>query len=312
MPLRQSGSMEKYIHAFWQISDNCYAALQKIEEFFGNFAYAWERAAPAELARAGLSEGYIEELLALRKRFDLSRAMQTLWDNDVIVIGRRHPEMPPDLMEIEKKPFLLYRRGTDLRELQPRAAIVGTRKSSVWGEKTAFRLAGRLGNAGVTVVSGLAFGIDASAHAGAISDNGKTIAILASGIGQITPSTHNHLSRKILETGGAIISEYPLTSPAFKFRFLERNRLISGLSGAVVIVEAARRSGALITAGHAAAQKKLLLVFPGAPGNPSSAGCNSIIKNGARLVDSIGEIIEILQDHRLIAENSGLTKLLSD
>jgi len=293
--------MDKYIHAFWQISENNYFCLSKIDSFFcGKFDYAWESAGHGELVAAGLQASYANEVLDRRKRLDVAATMRSLWDNDIVAIGRKNAEMPAELMEIEHPPFLLYRRGADLRSLTPRVAIVGTRKSSVWGEKTSFRLAAMLTEAGVTVVSGLAFGIDASAHAGALNGSGKTIAILASGIGQVTPSSHNSLSQKILGAGGALLSEYPLTSPAFKFRFLERNRLISALSGAVVVVEAARKSGALITAGHAAIQQRQLLVFPGAPGNPLSAGCNAMIKKGARLVDSIGEILEILRQSGLL------------
>lgn len=286
--------MEKYIHAFWHIPGNSYSHLEKIDKQFGDFEYAWKKASRNELLATGLEGGYVDSVCALRRKLDMGQVTQKLWEADVALIGRNSKEYPDLLRNIKSAPFLLYRKGASLDTLTNSVAIVGTRKSSIEREKLSFNLAKRLSQTGVTVVSGLAFGIDASAHSGVIAATGKTIGVLASGIQKVTPTSHVHLSQKILETGGAIISEYPVTSPAIKYHFVARNRIISGLSKCVIVVEAAKRSGALITAGHAAEQGRDVLVFPGEPGHLGAAGCNQLIRDGALLVDSISEVLRVL------------------
>jgi DNA processing protein len=302
--------MGKNIHAFWHIEGTDYTKLSKIDKFFsGNFEYAWCRSSASELAKAGLGKEYAGAVITLRNRLDLGRAMEKLWQEDIFLIDRKSPEYPAELLQIALPPFLIYRKGAALNSLTKRVAIIGTRKSTMGGEKNAFTLAKTLAWNGITIVSGLAFGIDAAAHTGAVKAEGKTIGILASGIAQITPSSHHRLSAQILEKGGAILSEYPVTSPAFKHRFLERNRLISGISEAVVIVEAGKKSGAGITAKHACEQNKDVLAFPGDPGKASSAGCNHLIKTDrARLVDSVADVIQYLQDRGLIKSPSDRNK----
>ncbi len=294
--------MAKYIHAFWHVENTDYQKLWKIFCRFQDFQYAWERAAASELEAAGLGEVYSRRVVELRAKLDLGRAMEKLWDQDIKLIDRASPEFPQELGQITAPPFLIYRKGAELSVLTNRIAIVGTRKSSGAGEKLSFALAGACGQRALTVVSGLAFGIDAAAHAGVIKSGGLTIGILASGIAKVTPTSHTGLADRILEKGGAIISEYPVTSDAFKHRFLERNRLIAALSHTVVIVEAAKKSGALITAEYALEQGKTVLAFPGDPGKPTSRGCNELIKKGpAQLVCSVGDVLESLADRRLIS-----------
>ncbi len=299
--------MEKYIDALGQITGSHYGLLEKIWRHFGDFAYAWERAGAAELRLAGASEEYIAELLRKRAVLDLGRRGEALWQADIVLVGRENPEFPVELRQIAAPPFLIYRRGADLRTLTNRVAMVGMRKATVQGEKLAFGTGRVLAEAGLTVVSGLAFGIDAAAHNGVVRAGGKTIAVLASGIARVTPSSHDRLAREILACGGAIISEYPITAPALKFQFMERNRLIAGLCHTVVIVEAARRSGALITARHALEQGKEILAFPGDPGRVQTAGCNALIRQGeAGLVDSVSDILENLRVRNLLGVNSVL------
>jgi DNA processing protein len=289
--------MKKYIHAFWHIKDTDYGKLEKINNCFHNFQYAWEKAEPEELQKAGLDKAFIEQILALRNKLDLPASLDRLWRADIVPVDQCSPEFPEELKSIDAPPFLLYRKGADLDNLPNRIAIVGTRKSTSGGEKLAFSLAGICSQNNLTVVSGLAFGIDASAHSGVLRQKGKTIGVLASGIAQITPSSHYNLAEIILETGGSIISEYPVTSPAFKFRFLERNRIISGLCHTTVVVEAGKKSGALITAEHALNQHREILAFPGDPGKTSSIGCNNLIKDGeAHLAGSIADVLQFLAD----------------
>jgi DNA processing protein len=296
-------AMEKYIHAFWHITGTTFAHLEKIDTRFGDFEYAWRRASGTELRAAGLAPDYCAEVLKRRISLDIGKAMQRLWDLDVALVGRGNPEYPKPLSQIHSPPFLLYRKGAALDKLNNRIAIVGTRKSSIERERLTFKLAKLISDQGMCVVSGLAFGIDASAHSGVLEGSGKTIGVLASGIEKVTPTSHINLSNKILESGGAIISEYPVTSPAMKYQFLERNRIISGMSKCVIVVEAAKKSGALITAGHAADQGRDVLAFPGDPGKLGTAGCNALIKSGARLVDSITDVITLLAESGYISNN---------
>jgi len=303
--------MGKFIHAFWHIPGNSYQKLAKIERFFGDWQYAWEKAAEKELIKAGLDLAFVKQVIVLRKKLDLSKSLDLLWSNDIFLVDRECLEFPQELKQIPSPPFLLYRKGAALNELENRVAIVGMRKSSVQGEKLAFGLARGLAYSGMTIVSGLAFGIDAAAHNGTIHAEGKTIGVLASGIGKITPTSHHNLAEKILSKGGAIISEYPVTAEALKFQFIDRNRIIAGLAHTTVIVEAAKKSGALITAKHALEQGREILAFPGDPGRIQSQGCNNLIKDGeAQLVGSISDVQENLAGRELLKYSSRTSKVL--
>lgn len=283
--------MDKYIHAFWHLPGTSYQTLEKIWNYFEDFREGWERAAERDLLKAGLSPEYVRLIFAGREKIDLSAAMERLWSADVFLVGRNSTEYPKNFSFIEKAPFLIYRKGEKLDKFKRKIAIVGMRKSTMMGEKMAYNLTKALALQEVVVVSGLAFGIDAAAHSGAVAGKAPTIGVLASGIGKITPSSHYSLAQRILQCGGSIISEYPVTSPGMKHQFLERNRLISAMVETVVIVEAAEKSGALITARHALEQGKNILAFPGDPGRVQSKGCNNLIKNGeAHLVDSIADV----------------------
>jgi DNA processing protein len=283
--------MDKYIHAFWHLPGTSYVSLGKIWNYFGDFKEGWERASERDLLKAGLSPEYVRLILVGREKIDLDAAIERLWSADIFLIGRNSTEYPKNFSLIEKSPFLIYRKGENLNKFKRKIAIVGMRKSTMMGEKMAYNLTKVLAQQEVVVVSGLAFGIDAAAHSGAVASKAPTIGVLASGIGRITPSSHYSLAQRILECGGSIISEYPVTSPGMKHQFIERNRLISGMVETVVIVEAGEKSGALITARHALEQGKNILAFPGDPGRIQSKGCNNLIKNGeAHLVDSIADV----------------------
>lgn len=283
--------MDKYIHAFWHLPGTSYLALEKIWNYFEDFKEGWERASERDLLKAGLSPDYVKFILVGREKIDLSAAIDRLWSADVFLVGRSSTEYPKNFALIEKAPFLIYRKGEKLDKFKKKIAIVGMRKSTMLGEKMAYNLTRALAQQEVVVVSGLAFGIDAAAHSGAVASKAPTIGVLASGIGKITPTSHYSLAQRILECGGSIISEYPVTCPGMKHQFVERNRLISAMVETVVIVEAGEKSGALITARHALEQGKNILAFPGDPGRIQSKGCNNLIKNGeAHLVDSIADV----------------------
>ncbi|MBI4094075.1 DNA-protecting protein DprA, partial [Candidatus Kaiserbacteria bacterium] len=218
--------------------------------------------------------------------------------------------IPPLLREIPNPPSALYMHGVWPDITRPWIAIVGTRKATREGIAIAKKFAGELAQAGAVIVSGLAFGIDAAAHGGALEGNGLTVAVLANGIDRIYPAQHERLAKKILESGGAIVSEYPNGTPSLPHQFLERNRIVSGLSRAVVLIEVPERSGALATASHAAAQGRDVFVVPGPVTHPNYRGSHQLIRDGARLVTSPQDILEDLGIEAISAAKKDFLPLL--
>lgn len=203
-------------------------------------------------------------------------------ESGVRLILREDKEYPFLLSETSSPPFGIYLRGT----LPPAEsiAIVGTRKATEEGRGTASFFASRLAESGLGIVSGLALGIDAAAHEGALRAGGKTWAVLANGPDRIYPSLHAKLGAKILESGGGILSEYPPGSPPLPYRFLARNRIVSGLTRGTLVVEAPKNSGALVTARFALDQNRELFVIPGPVAHPNFRGSHYLVRAGAELV----------------------------
>ena len=203
---------------------------------------------------------------------------------------------------IAKRPETLYFVGTLPKVGFPETtvvAFVGTRKPTSYGKEVTFNLAYKLAQKGVIIVSGLALGIDAIAHKAALEAGGTTIAVLANGLDSVYPATHRKLAEDIIKNGGAIISEYPLGTPARDYQFLARNRIVSGLSQAIVVTEAATRSGTLATVAHALDQNREVFAVPGTITSPMSAGPNRLIQKGAHPVTSADDILEIIAPHLL-------------
>lgn len=187
-------------------------------------------------------------------------------------------------------------------------SIVGTRKATEQGKIFAQKLARELSELGIIIVSGLALGIDSSAHAGAIDAKGKTVAVLAGGLNKIYPSQNQNLSDSLLKLGGCLISQYPPTTPNYPNQFLERNRIISGLSLATIVIEAPLRSGSLATARDALDQGREVFVVPGPVNNPNYEGSHKLIRDGARLITSTKEIIEDLGLETLLIQSQTQNK----
>jgi DNA processing protein len=211
----------------------------------------------------------------------------------VQLVFRGEEAYPEPLRHISDPPSLLYCRGTLLPADALAVAIVGSRQCSRYGKQIAARLAGELGAAGVTVVSGLARGIDAAAHQGALQAGGRTIAVCATGLSEVYPPEHLELAGRISEQG-ALVSESPLHRPPLKALFPQRNRIIAGMSQAVVLIEAGRTSGALHTARHAQEQGREVLAVPGQIDSPYSLGCLDLLRDGATLVRCVDDILEAL------------------
>lgn len=195
---------------------------------------------------------------------------------------------------IAKVPEKLYCIGDLPSERRPTVAIVGTRKPSTYGKEVTAQLAYDLAQKGIVIVSGLALGVDGAAHRAALEAGGTTVAILANGLPQIYPATHRDLAHDIVSHGGAILSEYEPETSARPYQFLERNRIVSGLSDAIIITEAASRSGTLNTAMHALEQGREVFVVPGNITSPLSAGCNALLKQGAHPITCAEDVLEII------------------
>lgn len=208
------------------------------------------------------------------------------------------------LTHIPAAPKQLFIMGTLPSQRLPSVAIVGTRKPSSYGKEVTQRLAYDLAKKGVVIISGLALGVDGIAHRAALEAGGTTIAVLANGLSQIYPATHKDLADQILREGGAVLSEYEPETSARSYQFLQRNRIVSGLSDAIVITEAAARSGTLNTAMHALEQGKEVFVVPGNITSPLSAGCNTLLKQGARPATSADDILEVIAPDLLQAQAS--------
>ncbi len=195
---------------------------------------------------------------------------------------------------IAKSPERLYFIGNLPENRLPTVAIVGSRKPTTYGREVTYQLSHDLSSRGIVIISGLALGVDGIAHRAALEAGGTTLAVLANGVDVIYPASHKSLADDILKSGGAIISEYePGTQPR-QHQFLERNRIVSGLSDAIIVTEAAARSGTLSTVMHALEQGREVFVVPGNITSPLSAGCNALIKQGAHPITCAQDVLEII------------------
>ena len=224
-------------------------------------------------------------------QIDSETEWQKSKEYNVRLILNSDPEFPSQLKEIPWAPFGIYIKGAPLTKDEKLVAIVGTRKATTQGKNTAKSFAKILTENGITVVSGLALGLDASAHEGVIEAKGRTIAVLANGLDRVYPRQNENLAKKILEFGGTLISEYPIGSPSLRERFIERNRIVSGLSLGTVIIEAPNESGALATARFALEQNREVFVVPGDIHHTNYVGSHELIKTGAALVTSPVDVL---------------------
>jgi DNA processing protein len=203
------------------------------------------------------------------------------------------------ISSIAKVPEKLHIIGTLPEQRVTSVAIVGTRKPTPYGKEVTHQLAYDLAKRGIVIVSGLALGVDSIAHRAALEAGGVTIAVLPSSVEVIYPRNHHQLAQQIIESGGAIISEYEPGSNIYASNFLARNRIVSGLSDAIIVTEAAVRSGTLSTVTHALEQGREVFVVPGNITSPLSVGCNNLIKQGAHPITCIEDVLEIIAPHLL-------------
>lgn len=271
--------------------------MQALIQHFGDLEVAW-RAAPIDLARAGLSLKLIERIVQARQHVDLEKVWAKIEAQGIKILTWEDEMYPQRLKEIDQPPPVLYIRGSYLPDDLFAVAIVGTRRVTAYGRQITEELAVYLASNGITVVSGLARGVDAIAHQTALKAGGRTIGVLGSGVDKIYPPEHRGLAEKMTESG-AIVSDYAPGTPPDASNFPPRNRIISGLSLAVVVIEAGETSGALITAEFAAEQGREVFAVPGSILAPQSKGTNKLIQNGALPLLSVNDLMQALNLTRM-------------
>ncbi len=265
---------------------------QRLLDTFGDAETAW-KAAPSALAEAGLGPKILERLLQVRQESNLDRIVEQIQSQRIQVLTWLDEAYPERLRGIDQPPPVLYLRGELASEDAWAVALVGTRRVTSYGRQVTEEIASLLVANGLTVVSGLARGVDALAHQIALQAGGRTLAVLGSGVDRIYPPEHRALAERI-QANGAILSDYVPGTPPESRNFPPRNRIISGLSMAVVVVEAGETSGALITAEFAAEQGREVFAVPGNIFAPQSKGTNKLIQLGALPLLNAGDIMQTL------------------
>jgi DNA processing protein len=281
-----------YLVAMSQVTHIGPVRLGRLRERFGTLDQAWN-ADERELASV-LDERTYRAVLAARSKVEPEAVLDRIERSGAQVITVLEDAYPRILREIPGPPPVLYFRGSLATQDEPTVAIVGTRRATSYGREVTSRVATDLAAAGVTVVSGLAKGIDGFAHRAALEGGGRTIAVLASGVDIIYPPEHRQLADRIVESG-ALISDYPPGTKPDAPNFPARNRIISGLSLATIVVEAPARSGALITVGFAADQGRDVYSVPGSILSSASDGTNKLLRDGATPLTSAADILNDLR-----------------
>jgi len=266
--------------------------LTQLENYFGNLEDAWQ-AAPTELKHAGLDRSSINAITSWRAKISLEAEMEKLSRYSVKVLTWHDPDYPSRLKEIYDYPPVLYVRGSLLPEDEWCLAVVGTRRATVYGRQVTEEMVADLAQSRITIVSGLAKGIDSIAHQSALDTGGRSIAVFACGLDIVYPAENANLARRIIQQG-ALVSEYPLGTRPKAENFPRRNRIMSGLSLGVLVVEAGETSGAMITARLALEQNREVFAIPGSILSPASRGTNYLIQEGAKLVSDYTDILEEL------------------
>jgi len=268
------------------------AGISRLKNYFPDMATAF-LAAVQELEKAGLQSDLAGEFSAWRRTFSADETWAELASKDIEFITTDDAAYPSLLKEIAAAPPFLYYRGVMSAAATGPLAVVGSRRHSAYADKVIGELLPLLADYGIEIISGLALGVDTLAHRAALASGARTLAILGSGLNNIYPRDNAGLAAEIIAAGGALISEFPPDMPPYKTNFPRRNRLISGLSQATLVVEAGAKSGALITAAYALEQNREVLAVPGPIFSEFSAGPNRLIQDGAAAVTSAADILRV-------------------
>lgn len=275
--------------------------LGRLNSFFHS---DWERvfnASSTDLTKAGIEESVANEFISFRQNINPEKIVEALQKEDINLCLFSDTDYPRLLKQIINPPLFLYYRGDISVATDLSIAVVGSRKCSPYGRIATEKLTTDLVKAGLTIVSGLALGIDTFAHETTLKNKGKTVAVLGCGLdwASLYPPTNRRLAENIIANGGAIISEFPLGMAPLRFNFPQRNRIVSGMTRGTLVIEANEKSGALITADYALEQNREVFALPGNIFSLSSAGPNNLIKKGATPITCANDVLETLNLERI-------------
>ena len=269
------------------------ARIKLLIDYFGSAKSAY-KASEKSLISIGLKDDRVADFIKYRNEFELKSYFDRLKKLKINFLTIKDADYPQNLVDLDSAPPVLYIKGSLKPSDSNSVAVVGTRKMTFYGKEVTEKFVSELASLGITIVSGLALGVDACAHKACLDEEGRTIAVLASGLDIITPGGNTALAKRIVEGRGALVSEYPLGHPPLRTNFASRNRIISGLSRAVLVIEGARASGTLLTASSAAEQGRPVFAVPGQITSPMSAAPLFLIANGAKMATSVKDILEEL------------------
>ncbi|MDW7739860.1 MAG: DNA-processing protein DprA [Bacillota bacterium] len=289
-----------YLNALNNLSAVGTRRITALVEFFGSAETAW-RAPEKEIEMVSGIEGLAEKIYKEKKNIDPEQKWQELCVSGISCISTASPAYPTLLKQVVNPPAILYYIGSLKQITQPAVAIVGSRRCTFYGKEVAHKLAAELAASNITVVSGMALGIDTAAHKGALENSGYTAAVLGCGLDQCYPRSNQDLMQEIA-THGVVFSEFPYGAKPLPGNFPQRNRIISGLTLGTVVVEATAKSGSLITANFAVEQNREVFAVPGNVGSPYSRGSHHLIKEGAKLVETVDDILSELYLNREVDE----------
>ncbi len=269
-----------------------YSRYKTLLEHFGNVSKCFDSSIKELSSMPGIGDALAAIILGWEKLVDLKKELSIVERGGAKIYTIIDGGYPEQLKETQDAPLCLYVRGDMSCDFNSTIAVVGSRKMTMYGKEATELIASQLSYAGWTVVSGLAYGVDAAAHQAVVNAKGKTIGVLGGGLAKFHPQDHVNLARNMIECGGGVLSEFPMECSPTRRSFPMRNRVISGLSKGVIVTEAGLQSGALITVDFALEQNRMIFAIPGRINNPTSQGCNRLIKNGAKLVESVEDIFE--------------------
>ena len=299
---------QKYAACFASLEKATPLRLRKIFSYFSDLKQAWRETNPARFIQAGLEPKVVPSFIESIKKINPDKEMEKILKNKVKIYIFGDQDYPKLLKEIYNPPALLFARGELLPEDRFSLGVVGSRVMSPYGRQATSDLVRDIAKQGITIVSGLAMGVDAEAHQAALSVGGRTIAVFGSGVDIIYPPQNKKLATDILSAGGTLISEYSLGAEPTAYAFPQRNRIIAGLSKGVFITEAREKSGALITAKIALNENRDILALPGDIFRESSQGVNQLIKSGAQVVTTAEDILKTL-NYSDVPEKMAVEKL---
>ena len=304
----------KYWLAFSSIEQIDSKFIKRLYDYFGDIEVAFKSSKKDLSEIDGLSIRKAENFIELRNKINPDKILEEVESKGIKYITLEDEKYPRLLKNIEDPPAVIYYKGNLFDcNLDKTLAVVGSRKASYHAKEALEKIISDLCNTDICIVSGLAAGIDTQAHISALNNNLKTIGVIASGLDYFYPTSNKHLYEKIENGNGAVISEYYPTFEPLKFRFPQRNRIVSGLSHGTLVAEASLKSGALITANLTLDQGRELMCIPGLISNPNTEGIYKLLKNGATLVTNGEDILnalnwEIIQDKQLKLDMPELTK----